>query len=130
MAGLVIVEVFSTQRADRNQPVGASLVQLDEQAGAGDAGNAALKSRADPVDEMMGDQAVGSLAFGLHSPPLGDGNLGCDFAQMFCRLAIRQRAFAEAQGADQSAVHDEVRIAADRRGEMRIATEIEAEMAV
>ena len=33
------------------------------------------------------------------------------------------------QRADQSAMHDEIGIAADRRGEMRVAAQIEAEMA-
>ena len=45
-------------------------------------------------------------------------------------LALRQAAVAELAGADQRAMHDEIGIAADRRGEMRVAAQIEAEMAV
>jgi hypothetical protein len=59
VARLVIVEIFSPQRADRDQAVGAGVAELDEQPGAGDAGDAALKGRADTVGEKMRDQAVG-----------------------------------------------------------------------
>src|SRR5579871_4259001 len=41
-----------------------------------------------------------------------------------------QPAIAEFEGPDQSAMHDEIRVAPDRRGEMGVAFEIEAEMSV
>src|SRR5438876_7185762 len=125
MAGLVIVVIFATERADRDQPVGAGVLELDEQPGAGDAGDAALKRRADAIGEMMRDQPVGRLALGLHGASLGDRNLRSDFAQRLRRLGLRQGTFAEPQAADQGAVHDQIGVAADGRGEMRIAPQVE-----
>ena len=60
-------------------PVSSS---FDEQAGAGDAGNAAVEGRADAVGEEMRDQPVGGLALGLHGAPLGGGDLRGDFGQL------------------------------------------------
>ena len=45
-------------------------------------------------------------------------------------LAIRQSVIAQLERGDQRAVDDEVGVATDRRGEVRIAIEVEAEMAV
>src|SRR5436853_340527 len=45
-------------------------------------------------------------------------------------LLLRQTAVTEPQRANETAVDDEVGIAADRRGEMRIAAQIQAEMPV
>src|SRR5438270_2076453 len=130
MAGLVIVVILGTERADRDQPVSAGILELDEQPGAGDAGDAALKRRADTVGEMMRNQPIGRLALGLHRAPLGDGNLRGDFAQGLRRLALRQSTFAQPQAADQGAMHDQIGVAADGRSKMRIAPQVEAEMAV
>ena len=121
MAGFVIVEIFAAQRANWNQPIGAGIVQFDEQAGTGDPGNPALKGRADPIGEMVGYQPIGGLPFGLHGPPFAHRNLRRDLAQGFRRLAVRQRAFAKPERADQPAMHDKVGIAADRRGEVGVA---------
>ena len=113
MARLVVVEIFSPKRADRDETVGAGVGQFDEQAGTGDAGDAALKGRPNAIGEKMRDQAVGGLALGLHGSPLGDGNLGRDLAEGFRRLGLRQRAFAQPQAADQRAMHDKIGIPAD-----------------
>ena len=78
----------------------------------------------------MRNQPIGRLALGLHRAPLGDGNLRGDFAQGLRRLALRQSTFAKPQAADQGAMHDQIGVAADRRGKMRIAPQVEAEMAV
>ena len=43
--------------------------------------------------------------------------------------AVRQAAGAELQRADQGAVDDEVGVAADRRGEVGVAAEVQAEVA-
>src|SRR5580765_1402420 len=40
---LVVIVIFRPQRAHGDQPVGAGILQLHEQPGAGDAGDAALK---------------------------------------------------------------------------------------
>ena len=39
-------------------------------------------------------------------------------------LLVREAAGAQPQSADQRAVHDEVGVAADRRGEMRVAAQV------
>src|SRR3979409_714209 len=65
MARLIVIEIFRAQRADRDQPIGAGITEFDEQSGAGDAGDAALKGGADAVGEEMRDQTVGGFAFRL-----------------------------------------------------------------
>ena len=80
MTGLVIVEIFCAERADRNQAVGAGIAELDEQSGTGDAGNPALKGGANPVGEEMRDQPVGGFTLGFHRAPFGNGDLRRDFA--------------------------------------------------
>ena len=49
--------------------------------------------------------------------------------KMLQQLRVGQPAVAQLQRANERAMHHQIRIAADRRGEMRIAREIEAEMA-
>ena len=48
----------------------------------------------------------------------------------FAGRRVRQGALAELQRADERAMHDEIGVAADRRGEMRVAAQVEAEMPV
>src|ERR1700731_2116625 len=55
VACLIVIEILRPQRADRDQAVGAGIAELDEQPGAGDAGDAALKSSSDAVGEEMRD---------------------------------------------------------------------------
>ena len=74
-------------RARRHEAVGAGIVELDEQAGAGDAGNAALEGRADAVGEEMRDQPVDGLALGRHGAALGRGDLRGDFGQR-CHVGV------------------------------------------
>ena len=130
MSGLVVIEVFTSKRADRDQAVGAGIAKFDEESGAGDAGDAALKGGADAVGEKMRDQAVGGFALRLHGAALGDGDLRRDLAQAFRRLGLRQRAFAKSQAPDQCAMHDKIGVSPDRRGEMRVTSEVQAEMAI
>src|ERR1700755_190998 len=47
MAAFVVIIEIARQAADRDQPIGAAIVQSDEQAEAGDAGDAARKDLAD-----------------------------------------------------------------------------------
>src|SRR5271154_1360414 len=51
--GFVKAEIFIADQARRNKAVGAGLVELDEQSGAGDAGNVAVESGADAIGEEM-----------------------------------------------------------------------------
>ena len=51
-------------------------------------------------------------------------------ASAFTSVASGRPSVAELERADQPAMHDQVGIAADRRGEMRVAAQVQAEMAV
>ncbi len=95
-----------------------------------DAGDAAFETGADAVGEEMRDQPVFGLALGQHGAPLGGGNLGADLGQHRHVERVGQAVRAELERADQAAMHDQIGVAADRRGEMRVAAQVEAEMAV
>src|SRR6266403_832733 len=114
MACLVVIEILGPQRADRYETVSAGVGQFDEQSGAGNAGDAALKTGSDAVGEKMRDQTIGGFALRLHGAALGDRNLGCNLAQAFGRLRVRQRPFAKSQTADQRTMHDQVGVSPDR----------------
>src|SRR5215471_20765285 len=75
-------------------------------------------------------QSVTGFAFGQHGAPLGGGNLRADFGQRFLIGAFRKTIVPELHCADQPAMHYEIRVTADRRGEVRIAAKIETEVAV
>ncbi len=130
MARLVVVEIFVADGARRHEAVGAGLVQLHEQAGAGDAGDAAVEGGADAVGEEMRDQPVVGLALGHHGAPLGGGNFRGNLGKPLVIGGLGQGAVAELERADQPAMHDQIGVAADRRGEMRVAAQVEAEVAV
>src|SRR5262245_43712573 len=89
-----------------------------------------LEGGADPVGEEMREQAVEGLAFRLHGAALGGRDLRADLAQRRHILMSRQAAGAEPQRADEAAMNDEVGVAADRRGEMSVAAQVEPEMPV
>ena len=78
------------------------------------------KRVADALGEIAGDQPVDRLALGRHGAPLGGRDQPGDLLEpRFLRR--RDAVLAEAERGDQRAMHDEVGIAADRRGEMRVA---------
>src|SRR5262245_37809143 len=57
VAVLVVAEIFvAADGARRNEAVGAGVVELDEQAGAGGAGDVTLEGGADSVGKKMGEQ--------------------------------------------------------------------------
>ena len=89
----------------------------------------ASKTCADLVGQMRRDQPVDGLALGRHRAAFGGRNVLGDLRE-FAAAHVLQAVVAEVQRADQRAMHDEVGVAADRRGEMRVAAQIEAEMAV
>src|SRR5262249_44115519 len=89
-----------------------------------------VEDGADAVGEEMGDQAIDRFAFSRHRAALRGRNARGQFPERTNGLGRRQAAVAELEGADQGTVDDEVRIAPDRRREMGVALEIEAEMAV
>src|ERR1700724_3275397 len=55
----VKTKIFAADKARRDEAVGAGVVELDEQAGAGDAGNMTVEGGADAIGEEMRDQPVG-----------------------------------------------------------------------
>ena len=77
----------------------------------------------------MGDEPVHRLALRRHGAALGGGDARGDLGE-FGRRRVGQGAFAELQRADQGAMHDEIGVAADRRGEMRVTAQVEAEMPI
>ena len=78
---------------------------------------------------MMGDQTVDRLAFRRHGATLGGRNALGHVAEHGGGRLAGQSVIAETKCADQRAVDDEIGIAPDRRGEVRIAPQIQAEMA-
>ena len=78
----------------------------------------------------MRDQPIDGFALGLHGAALGHRDLRGHFAELFHGLGGGQGAVAKIERAQQGAMHHEVGIAPDRRGEMRVAAQIEAEMAI
>ena len=79
------------------------------------------KGRADAVGEEMRDQPVVGLALGLHGAPLGRRNARRDLGERLEVHVAGQAVGAKALRADQRAMHDQVGVAADRRGEMGVA---------
>src|SRR5438876_150548 len=67
-------------------------------------------------------------ALGRHGAALGGGDECRDFLQPI-GLLLRQAAGAKPKRGDQAAMHDQICIATDWRGEMRVAPQVEAEMA-
>src|SRR5262249_24084876 len=51
---LLVTEELGANGARRHEAVGAGLVELHEQPGAGDAGHMAAERSADPIDQMIG----------------------------------------------------------------------------
>src|SRR5690606_26419991 len=107
---------------------GAGLVQSDEQAEAGDAGDPAGEGRADVLFQEGGDVAVHGVALGRHRAALGLGDVFGDAAQLG-DLAVGQAVRAQLQPPDQPPVDDQVGIAPDRRGEVGVAVQVKTEVA-
>ena len=126
----MIPEIIIAEAAGRDEAVSAGVVELDEQPRPGDAADAAFEGRADLLAQEMRDEPVDRLALRLHGAPLRAGNIGRDLAERAHVVAVRQAVVAALHRADQRPVDDEVGIAADRRGEMRVAPQVETEMAV
>src|SRR5207245_1497617 len=108
MLVLLVAEIIVAERARRNEPVGAGLVELDEEAGARRAADMALEGGADAVGEEMRDEAVGGLALGRHGAALGRRDARADLAQRRNVSRVRQSAFSEFQRANEPAMHDQV----------------------
>ena len=125
---LVLVEVLA-DRGDRHETVGAALLQLDEQAGARDAADAALevrRRRARQARRRSSRSTVSrSAAMARRSATEISPAMRSSCASSCGRRPPAPRLSAEIS----DAVDEEVGVAADRRGEMGVAAEVEAEMA-
>ncbi|MPL88767.1 hypothetical protein SDC9_34794 [bioreactor metagenome] len=124
----VVVEELAPDRAHRHQPVGAGLIELHEGAELLHARDPAAELAADAVAQIGGKIAVGGVALGRHRAALGLGDV-------LCRLLERvdvggaEPVLAPAVAEDQRTVHDQVGIAADGRGEMRVRAQRQPEVA-
>ena len=81
MTRLDVAEILNADMAGRDQTVGAGLVELDEQTGAGHAGNVPVKNCADTVRQKVSDQSVSGFAFRLHGTPLGGRDICRHFGE-------------------------------------------------
>ena len=106
-------------------PVSSSFTKSAE---AGDAGDRARELRADAVGEVGGEVAVGGVALGHHRAALGHRDVLAGLGEADL-LVVGQPVLPPAVGTDQRAVHDEVGVAPDRRGEMAVARQVQAEVA-
>src|SRR5262249_5316782 len=123
---VMVVEVVGQAR-NGYQPIGAGLVQPDEQAEAGDAGDAAWDDLADPVRQEGGNETIDGIALCGRRAPLRLRDMFADGGEALA-FARRQRTIAQLASGDQRAMYQQVGIAADRRGEMGIARKGKAEM--
>ena len=78
---------------------------------------------------MRGDHAVDGFPFGRHRAPFGAGDVLGDLRQ-FSRAHVVEAARTQVQRSDQGAMDDEIGVASNGRSEMRVAAQVEAEMAV
>src|SRR3546814_6087713 len=82
---------------------------------------------ANPVLQEGGGETVDGIALGGGGAALGGADMGAHLLEE--RLgARRQSVVAELQSADQGAMHQQVRVAPDRRGEVGVVGEREAEV--
>ena len=88
--GLVVVgEILGPEGGHRDQAVCPGLIQPDEEAEAGHAGDAAGEGRPDPLLQEGGHIAVHGSALRGHGAALGQGHLFGDGGQ-FGDLAVGQ----------------------------------------
>jgi hypothetical protein len=77
----------------------------------------------------VSDEAVHGLALRRHGAPLGRRDAGCDLGEVRRRGARRQAVAPELQRRDEGAVDEEVGVAPDRRGEVGVFRQVQAEVA-
>src|SRR5262249_19007740 len=127
VALLVIAEILAANGARGNEAVRAGVVEFDDQAGARGTGDVAGGGWADAIGEEMRQQAIARLLFVFHGAALAGRDLPAAPPERGGVLFRRQATNAEPQGADEPAMDDEVGVAADRRGEMGVAAQVESE---
>ena len=129
LAAFVVAEELLAEAADRDQSVGAGTVERDEQAEAGDRGDPAREGCADMGRHVGRDITVHGAALGRDGAPLAHREMLAELRRSGGLSLVGQAAFAQPVGRDQGAMDDQVGIAADRRGEVGVARQRQAEMA-
>ena len=123
----VVAEVFAPERTHRDQPVRPRLVEPHEHAERLHAGDAARELGTDMVGEEGGEVSVVGVPLRDHRAPLGFRDLLGRLVEML-DVPCTQAIVTPAMRRHQRAMHDQVRIAPDRRGEMRVGSQGEPEM--
>ena len=111
---LVETEIFVADGTCRDKTIGAGLVELNEQAGTGYAGNVPIEDGANAVGQEMRDQPIGGFALRLHRTAFGDRNVRRDLTQRASIDIVRETIQSELLRADERPMHDKVGIASDR----------------
>ena len=81
------------------------------------------------LGQMRRDQPVCGFTFGRHRAALGVGDGLCRHFEA-ADLFVAETVFAKTQRTNQCPMHDQVSVAADRRGEVGVFGQMQAEMAV
>ena len=120
--GLVVVEVVLAEFGDVNQAFDEDVVDRDEHAEAGHRADGAVVFVADAVLHEIGLQPGVDIAGGVVGAALGHRAVGADFHQ-----ALGGQFLALQHGLD-AAMHQQVGITADRRGEVGVGLVGQAEV--
>ena len=101
MAFVVIAEIFVADGARGNETIRAGLFVKLRETGAGDAGNTAIKTRADPIGEKMRNEPVASLALSEHGATLDE------LSEVAAQISVTERRAmkAERETADRLIAH-------------------------
>ena len=122
----VEVEIVAAELGDVDQAVDVEPVQRHEQAEVRDAADGAVEGFADAVLHVVALEPVLDVARRVVGAPFGQRAVHAQFGP-----AGAARLIARARDARlDRAVHEQIRIAPDRRGEMRVGVVTEAEMPV
>ena len=122
----MVVEI-ARQAGDRDEAVGPALAQGDEEPEARHAVDAAREDVAYPLRQEGRREAVHGLTLGGGGAALGAGDMLADRFEALLLIGT-EAVVTQLQPADQRAVHQQVRIAADRRGEVGVARQRQPEV--
>src|SRR5262249_3239281 len=125
MARGIVAVIVARQGAYGEETVGSGLVERDKKAKALHAVHRALEFSTDTVRKIGSDVAVVGIAFGRHGPALRfrDG-----LPEIVPPGRVVPSDAARRPGAEQGPMDEKVGIAPDRRGEVRVAAQGQAEM--
>src|SRR5262245_39496211 len=127
MQVLAMPIVVLPDRGRWHEAIRAALAEPHEQSHARHPGDAGVEGGPDALAQVLCDQPIHGLTLSGHRAPLRVRELRGDFAKAL-RLLLADAAGAEPQGLDQRAMDEEIGIAPNWRGKMRVAGEIEAEV--